>query len=175
MQRLAQQSGGKPVSVLCLYSCGEYTDEPDGVCISCKGYSRAKEVIENIKTEGDEEMGTSTYKQCKKDGCEKKQWKDGSCYKHFFQAHPDEPRPYQKTAKKHNPSQPPLASRGGEPKEPTPTPSPKASDNIDILVSRIIAKRDSLKYEIIKLDGALLTLRDMLGVETPEPEILIER
>jgi len=29
--------------VLCLYSCGNYTDEPDGVCVKCKGYSDIKD------------------------------------------------------------------------------------------------------------------------------------
>jgi hypothetical protein len=162
------------MSALCLYSCGNYTDEPDGVCINCKGYSRAKEVIGNIKTEGDEEMAISLDKQCKKDGCEKKQWKEKMCYKHYFQAHPDESRPGGKTTKKHNSSTPSLTSRGGE-KEEKPVASPKASGSIAELVARMTAKRDAYKFEIIKLDGALLTLRDMLGIETPEPELLIER
>jgi hypothetical protein len=163
------------MSALCLYSCGNYTDEPDGVCISCKGYSSAKERIKNIETEGDEEMATSTHKNCKAEGCEKKQWKENMCYKHYFQAHPDAPKPGAKTAKKHNPSQPPLASRGGGTKESTPPTLPKASGNIAELVARMTAKRDAYKFEIIKIDGALLTLKDMCGIAVPEPEFLIER
>jgi hypothetical protein len=166
------------MSALCLYSCGNYTDEPDGVCIGCKGYSSVKEIIKNIKAEGDEPMATSTHKNCKEEGCTKQCWKEGMCYKHYFQAHPDEPRPGAKTVKKNNPSPPPLTSRGGETVkcrcDSKPTAIPKVSADIEALVARMAAKRDALKFEIIKIDGALLTLKDMCGIEAPEPEFLIE-
>jgi hypothetical protein len=105
-----------------MYSCGTYTDEPDGICGRCKGYSTVsiairelrndktlddavRETEKRAKNNGGKEM-TSKHKKCKKDDCEKVVWKDGMCFRHYFQEHTEEKKP---TKTKDNAPHPPLS------------------------------------------------------------------
>ena len=205
------------MSALCMYSCGRYTDEPDGICRNCKGFSIAKETIESLavipakagiqeaekldrpiksdddkkKNNGGEKMGS--HKKCDKPECPKLAWRNGLCFKHYYQDHPDEKKytapgkisggkvkkakilpPPEVKVRKHIPPSPiEKGERGVLSQEGIKsTTSGKSSDEILKLVAQITAKRDALKYEIVKLDGALLTLHDLAGVDIPDPEFL---
>jgi hypothetical protein len=89
------------MSALCLYSCGNYTDEEDGVCRKCKGMSNAAKILDRIKIEEDDKnIGARcprpsqtnggaklTKDHCSIDGCGKPTLKKGLCYKHLVEQH----------------------------------------------------------------------------------------
>jgi hypothetical protein len=145
----------------------------------------------SVRPVGGERMKERDYKghqKCRKEGCIKYGVKDGLCYRHFKEEHGHAPfaSSYKRKKAKVLPT-PEIKVKNNTPRTPYPTPSEKidayreerektisikSSDEILKLVAQITAKRDALKFEIVKLDGALLTLHDLAGVDIPAPEFL---
>lgn len=98
-------------SVPCEH-CGSLTNDViNKTCAACR-YKRIKKmkrpetkviVSEENNTKGEESMGTK--KLCSKEGCEKGPWRQGMCFKHFFEAYPDKQKPAAKKNQSLHPSQ----------------------------------------------------------------------
>lgn len=152
--------------------CGNETNETDGVCRVCKLFGENAErmaLCAEQKT-GGEKMGKSYKKKCEVEECKKQAWKDGCCMVHYKEKHGI---PRRKSGPKSPRSArilpPPVIKVRAEVEKTT---SVKSSDDIDKIIAQIVAKRDMLKFEIVKLDGALLTLSELTGIQVPAPEFL---
>lgn len=180
------------MSALCMYSCGKYTDEPDGICRKCKGFSSVAEIlggIDDIKkttapysppyqggdgevNHGGEEMSEfkGYHKKCNAEGCEKQAWKGGMCYRHWHIKYPDAKKSGGGNQKSN------MRKRAEKQTKDNPThpplvkgrPKEGLSNGFNDVVKMLMQKRAGLRDEIIDIEATMVSLRKHTGVEIPE-------
>jgi len=119
------------------------------------------------------------HKKCSIDGCDKQGWRAGMCYRHWHIEHPKAKNSGGKKAIDKGKEEQQSRIRTGRAKAAPRAPESTADghtnpgvNDVAALAAQVLADRDRLYYEMVKLESTLITLSKYKGIPLPDLKLL---